>query len=143
MKRILIILLAISLVSALGCSNSAGSSMQLWVGNYTFSEFVPPDQNMFYGISIIKEDDGYYTEISIDGFQTVGRLKAKVEGDRNSINLIFNEYLPDNMSEPYKVGEVLLSFERKNSELITFWGKIRPIDQINTKSESVCFKVEP
>jgi hypothetical protein len=119
------------------------SILETWVGNYSFSEFVPPDQNMIYGISIYKEQGNYYADISIDGFQTIERLRAKVEGDKNSIKLRFDKYLPDNRFEPYEVGDILLSFEKKGPDLNTLWGKIEPIDKSNKKSGNAYFEIVP
>ncbi|HEY9062691.1 MAG TPA: DUF5991 domain-containing protein [Pseudobacteroides sp.] len=119
------------------------SSLETWVGGYSFSEFVPPDQNMIYGISIFKEEGNYYADISIDGFQTIERLRAKVDGNKNSIKLRFDKYLPDNRFEPYEVGDILLSFEKSGSDLDTFWGKIEAIDKNNKKSGSPYFEFMP
>ncbi|KNY25863.1 DUF5991 domain-containing protein [Pseudobacteroides cellulosolvens] len=122
---------------------SDDSLLETWVGNYSFSEFVPPDQNMFYGISIYKEEGNYYADISIDGFQTIERLRAKVDGDKNSIKLRFDKYLPDNRFQPYEVGDILLSFEKSGSDLNTLWGKIEPIDKNDKKSGSPYFELIP
>lgn len=121
-------------------SITASQSLDSWVADYSFSEFVPPDQNMFYSISVFKENDSYYAEINIDGFQTTQRLKAEVEGDENSVKFIFSKYLEDNRFEPYKKGEILLSFEREKSDLNTFWGKITPIDKNNSESGGIYFE---
>lgn len=121
-------------------SIATSQSLDSWIGDYSFSEFVPPDQNMFYSISIFKENDRYFAEINIDGFQTMERLKAEVEGGENSVKFIFSEYLPDNMLEPYKVGDILLRFEREKLGINTFWGKISPIDEKNSQSGKVYFK---
>lgn len=136
-----------------GCSNTlnteasktiaASPTLESWIGDYTFSEFALPDQNMFYEISIYKDNDNYYAKISIDGFQTIQRLQARVSGDENSIKLLFYKYLPDNLWEPYQEGDILLSFEKRDSNLYTFWGKIQSILESNIKSGEVYFKVEP
>ena len=118
------------------------SALESWIGDYTFSEFAPPDQNMFYRFSIYKENDNYYAEISVDGFQTVERLHAKVIGDEKSIKLVFDKYLPDNVFEPYKQGDILFGFEKKNLKLYTFWEKIQPMLESNMKSGEVYFKIE-
>jgi hypothetical protein len=119
------------------------SLFETWVGKYSFSEFVPPDENMFYAISIYKDEGIYYADISMNGFQTIQRLRAKVDGNKNSIKLRFDKYLPDNRFEPYKVGDILLSFEKSGSDLYTFWGKIEPIHKNNKKSGSPYFKFIP
>ncbi len=116
-------------------------SLETWIGEYGFSEFAPPDQNMFYSLSIYKKDRSYYADLSIDGFQTTERLRAKVAGDGDIIQLIFMEYLPDNLYEPYSEGDILLSLERKDSQIYTQWGKIEPMLEEN-KSGKVCFGIE-
>ena len=115
-------------------------NLESWVGDYEFSEFAPPNINMFYGFSIYRENGNYYAKISIDGFQTIKRLQANVSGDENSIKLIFAEYLPDNRFEPYIEEDILLSLEKRNSYLCTNWGKIQPILESNMKPSEVHFK---
>lgn len=108
-------------------TTKAPLSLESWVGEYGFSEYAPPDQNMFYSISIYEEDKSYYATIHMDGFQTMTRLQAQVEGDGQAIKLIFDKYLPDNLWEPYRPGDVLLRLEKTDSALKTFWGKIQPM----------------
>lgn len=110
---------------------SDSDKMDSWLGNYSFSENVPPDQNMFYGISIEKEADKYYAKLSIDGFQTMTRLKASISGNENAIEMVFESYLPDNVFEPYEKGDILLKLEEKDSKLYTIWGEITPIVESN------------
>ena len=81
--------------------------LESWIGDYTFSEFAPPNQNMFYRISIYKENGNYFAKITIDGFQTIERLQAKVSGDDNSIKIFFSKYLPNNRFESYVEGDIL------------------------------------
>lgn len=114
------------------------SVLESWVGKYTFSEYAPPDQNMFYRIQIFKDKDGYYAEIYIDGFQTLERLRAKVSGDRNSIKLLFDKYLPGSNHDFYNKGDILLHFKRENSRIYTYWGEITPM-LANTESGRECF----
>ncbi len=117
------------------------SSLESWIGSYTFSEYAPPDQNMFYTISIYKEDNKYFSKLNIDGFQTIVRLQAKVSGDEKSIKLLFEKYLPDNQFEPYDKGDILLSFEKRESSIYTSWEKIKPMLESNYESSKVYFKI--
>lgn len=105
----------------------ASSPLESWVGEYEFSEYAPPDQNMFYRIKIYKEDISYYAIIDIDGFQTMERLQAHVEGDGKALKIIFDKYLPDNLGESYNPGDILLRLEKTDSALNTFWEKIQPM----------------
>ncbi|MDP4095063.1 MAG: DUF5991 domain-containing protein, partial [Bacillota bacterium] len=83
-----------------------------------------------------------YAQISIDGFQTLKRLQAKAYGDENRIKFTFDKYLQDNVQEPYKKGDTLLSLEKTNSAILTTWGKIQPMLESNAKSHKTCFSKE-
>ena len=100
--------------------------LDTWIGTYTFGESGPEDSLivMEYGIIIYRENGGYFATINIDGYQTMTRIKAKVTGNQNSIDFIFEEYLPDNIFEPYNNGDKLLGFERKDGGFITHWHKM-------------------
>jgi hypothetical protein len=117
------------------------SSLESWIGDYTFSESATPNINMYYQISVYKNNNNYYAAINIDGFQTMARLLATVSGDNNSIKLIFNKYLPDNFLGSYNKGDILLSFQKNNSKLYTIWGEIQPILLSNNKSGGIYLKV--
>ncbi|GMX64024.1 hypothetical protein Elgi_33670 [Paenibacillus elgii] len=118
----------------------ASSPLESWVGEYEFSEYAPPDQNMFYRINIYKEGKSYYATIDIDGFQTMERLQAKVEGDGKAIKIIFDKYLPDNLGESYNPGDVLLRLEKTDSALNTFWEKIQPMLKVDGESGKTYFE---
>lgn len=107
------------------------NSLENWIGDYTFSEFVEPNINMFYSIMIYKNNDNIYADISIDGFQRLERVKANVTGDGKLIEISFLEYLPDNLMELYKEGDILLRLEKKDSDIYTSWGAIQPISLEN------------
>lgn len=115
-------------------------SLDTWIGEYKFSEFTSPDENMFYNVIIYKEGDKYLAEIRIDGFQTLTRIQANVEGEINSVNLIFDKYLPDNQLELYSKGDILFNFKNVDSELHTNWNSIEPMLSENKKSGEVYFK---
>lgn len=119
--------------------NDDKNIMDSWIGEYGFNEFAPPNQNMFYSISIDKNKNDYYADITIFGFQTNIRVRAKIVGDENFIKLLFNKYLPDNVYEPYEKGDVLLSFKKSNEEIYTYWGEIRPMITKNYKSGEIYF----
>ncbi|MDR1616543.1 MAG: DUF5991 domain-containing protein [Syntrophomonadaceae bacterium] len=97
--------------------------LKSWVGYYALTEHIKVGVNRFLGITIYKKDGGYYAKINIDGYQSLTRLQAKVHGDKNQINLIFDKYLPDHKFATYEKGELLIRFE-KQPQLITVWGAI-------------------
>ena len=116
------------------------SEIQVWEGVLEFSESAPPDQSLSYTIKIYKENNEYYGDISIDGFQTMNRIRTKAVGDKNSVNLVFDTYLPDNVGERYEKGDILLSLERKGQKVYTSWGKLQPMFQENKQSGEVYFE---
>lgn len=107
------------------------ADLDSWIGVYDFSEYAPPDQNVFYSISIYKEDNKYYADLSMDGFQTLMRLKAKLVGDKESVTLYLNNYLPENIGEPFKEGDCLLNLAKINSDVYTTWAKVQPLFEKN------------
>lgn len=121
-------------------SDNMKQSIDNWIGEYTYSEFAEPDINMYYSIMIYKTKDGIYADISIDGFQRLERLKANVRGDGKLIEISFLEYLPDNLMELYNEADILISLERKDSEIYTSWGEIQPIIQSNIDTTDVYFE---
>jgi hypothetical protein len=92
------------------------NDLNRWIGGYEFYEFASPNINMNYTVNIYEDDGKYYADIIIDGFQTMARLKAIVQGDSKSIDLIFDSYLPENVQEIYKKGCILLTFGRRRCD---------------------------
>ena len=121
-------------------SDSNALPLEAWVGDYSFTEYAPPDQNMFYSIYIYKESTSHYADIYIDGFQTMMRLKAEVIENGNRIDLMFDSYLPDNLMDIYEKGDHLLSLEKSGSKLLTYWGEIEPMLSDNIATGGAYFE---
>ena len=123
-KRIALVLVILNF-AVTGCPKD---SLESWVGTYTFEEYGPEDSGIMlcYEVVIYRENNKYFADISIDGYQTMTRIKATVTGKQKKINIYFKEYLPDNLYDFYSAGDLLLSFEIKGSKLITHWEKIMP-----------------
>ena len=127
----------------------SNENLEQWVGKYSFWEYVPPDigspKMMDYLIDIYNENGDYYANITIDGWQTMDRWKAQVAGDSKFIELSFYEYLPGSfVSEymPIDVGTILICFERKDSDMLTYWGRLKPILLVeNEASGKVYFEL--
>lgn len=49
--------------------------------------------------------------------------------------------MPNNLYVPYKKGDILLSFKKKNSNLITIWKEIHPMVS-NFPNEGICFEIQ-
>ena len=114
--------------------------IQSWVGLYRFNEIVesPIGSNLtiIYQIYIYEEDGEYYANIIIDGNLTMVRNRAFVKGNGESIDLVFNSFLPDspnvNLNIEIEIG-ILLTFTRQGSEIVTTWGVIQPALEANKK----------
>ena len=61
------------------------------------------------------------------------RKRAWLAGGGNYIEIVFSDYGEDDMFQSgYRYGEVLLTFTRKGDDIITNWGKIRPMLEENS-----------
>ena len=100
----------------------------------TFEE--APKERSFWTHTIVvyKNDGEYYAKINVDGRQTQICLLAKVTGNDNEIQLVFDKHLPDNMFNSYVSGQLLLRLIMQGSTLLTEWGTLAPI---GTKYENV------
>lgn len=108
------------------------------VGNYTFYEYLPPNQNMAYTITIY-EDDGLYAKISIDGFHTLKRLNAKVWNHGNEIMFVFHDNYTDedgNTTIPdiYTEDDILFKLKKQDGVILTEWEKLQPMLSENQES---------
>jgi hypothetical protein len=103
------------------------NQLESWIGIYKFNEFAEPDQNMWYSINIFKENNAYYAKVQIDGFQSMDRIKALVEGDKSLVCIVFIEYLPENLMEIYSEGDLLLKLEKEDDVIYTEWEAIGPL----------------
>lgn len=109
-----------------------------WIGNYSFFEFAPPNQNMKYKITIY-EDNGLYARIKIDGFSTMERITAKVWSHADEIRLTFYDYYVDEDGkssdlEKYEEGFMLLEMRKEDGAIITDWALIQPLLIENRKA---------
>ena len=118
-----------------GNENDTSIDDSFWADEYAFNEVLEGQSHIgkSYVLNIYQKDEKYWADISIDGWQTLRRLKAHVEGDNDSIQLIFDSYLPDNDFELFSTGDVLLTLTKRESKIITKWGEIKPIVRENEK----------
>lgn len=114
-----------------------------WTGNYVFSEsssevgFAP--MVMDYSINIYSIDNIFYANIEIVGQSTWAVIKAKVYGNKEWISLVFLEDLQDNKTFAGKPNDVLLSFRKEETDILTYWGKIEPMLYENEVSGNLYF----
>lgn len=115
-----------------------------WVGDYIFTEHInSKDYTKFYEVFISKENNNYNAIIKThdEGEGVYSYVKAKVKGDTNHLDFIFDDYLPDetNTNKPYNLDDNLLSFTKTDRGVRTHWGKIVPNNDID-KVDGVYFK---
>ncbi|MDE7283960.1 MAG: hypothetical protein K2N85_10335 [Lachnospiraceae bacterium] len=123
-----------------GGSNSKNSSiyennkLDIWMGRYGFTDTFEHNSgeiNYFvdYEIIIYKDYGKYYAELEGNGWFLQTRSLAYVEGDENSIDIIFKSSLPGDslygMVERYEEDELMLTLSYDDSELISSWHVLR------------------
>lgn len=105
-----------------------------WVGSYQYIEHdVPAEQDgQVYGdypyeLIIYKENGTYKATLTVDGFQTMIRLNAKVQGDEKIAKIAYESNWPgDHEIVEFNKGEVMFSLEKSNSEYKILWGSFGP-----------------
>ena len=121
-----------------------------WIGKYGFCESVThinpdaPDMFRDYNINVYKENDTYAADIYIEGYQILTHIKAKIEGDSQNINFIFDKYLPEDFGNTvrFNEGDNLLGFKKNKSNLETWWEALRPMLSENEVSNKIYFAKE-
>jgi hypothetical protein len=106
-----------------------------WEGTYTFQESggrTAGGTGMFveHTIKVYRRDGELKADLDATGFQVATSLRcvAKAEGDR--LDLYFESYREDNVTEPYQKGQLLLSLTRSTyrgkTSTLTYWAAYRP-----------------
>lgn len=127
----------------------AVSAQADWKGSYYFGEDGGKNAGgiavmISHELGIFDGDEGLAATLESNGFQTSSELicTAKVEGTK--LLIYFQGYGENNMFEPYKQGDLLLTLERKTEKgkavLLTHWGKFTPAIPRNEKSGKVYFE---
>lgn len=107
-----------------------GESRSPWEGSYLFQEgeggyFVE------HTLKVYRLGGELVADLDAAGFQTAVSLRcdAKVRGAK--LNLYFRSYREENVGEPYRKGQLLLSLETRaagrRSRLLTSWGAYQPV----------------
>jgi hypothetical protein len=123
----------------------SAKAQNFWVGTYEFEEDGgktaggTPIQ-VVHQIEVIKTDDGLIAIIQSAGYQTSVELVCKAREESNKLLIYFDYYGEDNIFEMYERGNLLLTLERKKDEILTFWGKFKPLVTKNEKSGKVYFR---
>ena len=110
------------------------SALEEWIGTYKFLESTPhaAASDFFdtwsYSIEIYREKGEYYAALEFNGHMLWIEGRAKVCGNEERIDLIFEQYSPGDVSSTayFDEGDLLLSFEKEGEKLLTVWGEMKP-----------------
>jgi hypothetical protein len=107
-----------------------------WLGVYEYTE--SPGRTaggtgivILHEIYVYEEEGRLFARITANGYQTsrAMRCDARVEGNR--LRLYLNRYEEDNMFEPYRVSQLLLTLERRQrsgrTTILTHWHAMQPV----------------
>lgn len=130
--KILIMLFVIIFLIGLFLVKETGKRDELddWLGMYGYFEAFEHidgvvNYTVNYEIIIYKDEQTYYAELRGNGWFLQTRSLAYVEGDENSINIIFKQTLPGDYLygrvERYEKDELLITLTYEKSELISSW----------------------
>lgn len=106
-----------------------------WVGTYTFQEGggrTARSTGMFveHAIQVYRLGKQLLADVDAAGFQMSVSLRCVAKAEGNRLNLYFESYREDNITEPYQRGQLLLSLERSTSRgktrILTYWAAYRP-----------------
>ncbi len=125
-------------------SQNNDQPLDLWLGDYIYTEDTNSEDTKFYEVFIYKENDNYNAKIKIidESAEVYTYVQAKITGDAHQIDFIFSDYLPDetNTNNPYTSGDRLLGFTKTESGIRTHWDKIVPSNE-NNKVDGIYFKL--
>lgn len=120
-----------------------------WKGLYSFDEnggknaggttiFISHELNIFDG------GDGLAATLQSNGYQTSSDLICSVKTAGPKLMIYFESYGENNMFEPYKPGDLLLTLERRAEKgkpvILTYWGKFTPAIPKNEKTGKIYFQ---
>ncbi|HVE57186.1 MAG TPA: DUF5991 domain-containing protein [Pyrinomonadaceae bacterium] len=120
-----------------------------WLGTYVFEEDGGKTAGgtaifIEHRIDINESDDGLLAAIESDGYQTARELVGTTRIEGGKLLIFFNSYGENNILEPYKKGDLLLTLERRTeqgkTEILTYWGKFQPVVPKNEKTGKVYFQ---
>ncbi|MCM1232911.1 MAG: DUF5991 domain-containing protein [Ruminococcus flavefaciens] len=111
-----------------------GKQLDGWIGKYVFTDSFEHNSGEInyyvdYEIIIYQDDGRYYAELEGNGWFLQTRSLAYIEGDKNSIDIIFKSTLPGDSlyeyAERYETDELMLTLSYDDSELISTWYALR------------------
>ena len=104
--------------------DETSESLDSWLGDYIYNEFVPPNINQHYAMQVYKENGSYFADISVDGFQAAYSIKTKAVGDSNCIRFFYASELNKENDGLFRDNDLLLSLLAENGRIQTIWEKL-------------------
>ena len=104
--------------------DETSESLDSWLGDYIYNEFVPPNINQHYAMQVYKENNSYFADISVDGFQAAYSIKTKAVGDSNCIRFFYASELNKENDGLFRDNDLLLSLLAENGRIQTIWEKL-------------------
>ena len=100
--------------------DETSESLDSWLGDYIYNEFVPPNINQHYAMQVYKENGSYFADISVDGFQAAYSIKTKAVGNSNCIRFFYASEL-NKENGAFRDNDLLLSLFTENGKIQTVW----------------------
>lgn len=105
---------------ALEYRRAAESVLDGWTGTYSYYQYYPPNINIDVKLNVYNSGGRYFAYLQADGFQTLERLTARIEGDWNQIDVYVYDIDPD-LNSYFQEGSLLFSLKKSGGELLTKW----------------------
>lgn len=102
------------------CRNAIGEALESWTGTYSYYQYYPPNINISVKMNVYSCGGGYFAYLQADGFQTLERLTARIEGDREQIDVCVYDIDPA-LNSYFQEGSLLFSLKKSSGELLTRW----------------------
>lgn len=109
------------------------------LGEYEFYEYSEPYQNMIYTLNVYKENDLYYADLNIDGFQTMYRMKLFIKYINNNYIFELYENYDSNYNGIYSIGDNMFELYEKEGNYYTKWDNMKPMLSSN-EVDGIYFK---
>ncbi len=132
------------IITFIGCF-AVIKAQTAWTGAYQFDEDGGKTTggtviNIYHQLEIRESADGLMATLKSNGFQTSVDLICTAKAENNKLLIYFAGYGEDNVFEKYAENDLLLTLERKDDKILTFWGKFQPSIEKNEKSGKVYFR---
>jgi hypothetical protein len=114
----------------------ASAESSAWEGTYVFNEGggrTAGDTGMFveHTIKVYRRGEGLIADVDAAGFQVSISLRCAAKAEGGRLDLYFESYREDNVTEPYRRGQLLLSLRHSTSRgktrILTHWAAYRPV----------------